>query len=72
MDRNTPALGKNIHQVSPASKETALVVPPAAYPEVLGQFDYVHTRVVPLRAEHLERNRIVAYNKNSSTGAPRR
>ena len=38
----------------------------AEKPEPLGQFDYVQTKVVPLRAEHLERNRIVSYNKNSN------
>lgn len=66
MDRITSVIGKNIHQVTPESSEATLVPPPNEHPEVLGQFDYVQTRVVPLRAEHLERNRIVAYNKNSN------
>jgi protein-tyrosine kinase len=30
----------------------------------LDDFSYTHTRVVKLRAEHLENNRIVAFNKN--------
>jgi len=66
MDRITSVIGKNIHQVSPESSEATLTPPPNEHPEVPGQFDYVQTRVVPLRAEHLERNRIVAYNKNSN------
>jgi Mrp family chromosome partitioning ATPase len=37
---------------------------------VPGQFDYVNTKVVPLRADHLERHRIVAYNKNSNMNRP--
>ncbi|MBD9438195.1 CpsD/CapB family tyrosine-protein kinase [Pseudomonas fluorescens] len=35
----------------------------------LNALSYVQTRVVPLRYDHLERNRIVAYNKNSNMGA---
>ncbi|MEG1342863.1 MAG: protein tyrosine kinase, partial [Pseudomonas sp.] len=66
MDRITSVIGKNIHQVNPESSEATLSSPPTEQPEVPGQFDYVQTRVVPLRAEHLERNRIVAYNKNSN------
>ncbi|MDD2046723.1 CpsD/CapB family tyrosine-protein kinase [Pseudomonas putida] len=66
MDRITSVFGKNIHQVNPDASPAADVPPPAEQPEVPGQFDYVQTRVVPLRAEHLERHRIVAYNKNSN------
>ncbi|MGH8437509.1 MAG: CpsD/CapB family tyrosine-protein kinase [Pseudomonas sp.] len=66
MDRITSVFGKNIHQVNPDASQAADVSPPTGQPEVPGQFDYVQTRVVPLRAEHLERNRIVAYNKNSN------
>ncbi|WP_449432904.1 CpsD/CapB family tyrosine-protein kinase [Pseudomonas putida] len=65
MDRITPAIGKNLHQVSPGTAETSPAAPTVQQPEVPGQFDYVKTKVVPLRAEHLERNRIVSYNKNS-------
>lgn len=63
MDRNTPAIGKGLHQVPPAEK---LPAPLVQRTDVLGPFDYVQTKVVPLRAEHLERHRIVAYNKNSN------
>lgn len=66
MDRITPAIGKNIHQVSPGSLEAPRVTTVVEQPEVPGQFDYVRTKVVPLWAQHLERNRIVAYNKNSN------
>lgn len=66
MDRITPAIGKNIHQVTAVTAEVPQAAPASEQPEVLGQFDYVKTRVVPLRAEHLERNRIVAFNKNSN------
>jgi len=66
MDRITPAIGKNIHQVSPSPAETPKAPLLADKPEALGQFDYVQTKVVPLNAEHLERNRIVSYNKNSN------
>lgn len=34
----------------------------------LGPLNYVQTKVVPLCAEHLERQRIVAFNKNSNMG----
>lgn len=34
----------------------------------LNALSYVHTKIVPLWTEHLERNRIVAYNKNSNMG----
>ena len=66
MDRITPAIGKNLHQISPTPIETPKAPLLADKPEPLGQFDYVQTKVVPLRAEHLERNRIVSYNKNSN------
>ncbi|NIF17791.1 CpsD/CapB family tyrosine-protein kinase [Pantoea sp. Cy-639] len=60
MDRITPAAGKNIHPVTSGTPR----VPEQT--ELLGPFDYIQTRTVPLRPEHLERNRIVAYNKNSN------
>jgi len=66
MDRITSVFGKNIHQVTADAAQAADDSPSPGQPEVPGQFDYVHTRVVPLRAEHLERHRIVAYNKNSN------
>jgi len=38
---------------------------PTAQSTGLNALSYVQTKVVPLRPDHLERNRIVAYNKNS-------
>ncbi|MDF3933406.1 CpsD/CapB family tyrosine-protein kinase [Pseudomonas citronellolis] len=64
MDRNKPAKDKALLLGSPR----AVVPEPAKadHPVTLDPFDYTRTRVVPLRADHLERNRIVAYNKNST------
>lgn len=39
-----------------------------AHSSGLNALSYVQTKVVPLRPDHLERNRIVAYNKNSNMG----
>jgi Mrp family chromosome partitioning ATPase len=51
---------------------SALVTTPqptaAEQAATLNALSYVQTRVVPLRAEHLERHRIVSYNKNSNMG----
>ncbi|APV37829.1 hypothetical protein SAMN04490185_4610 [Pseudomonas frederiksbergensis] len=41
---------------------------PTAQSTSLNALSYVQTKVVPLRPGHLERNRIVAYNKNSNVG----
>ena len=41
---------------------------PTAQSTGLNALSYVQTKVVPLRPDHLERNRIVAYNKNSNVG----
>ena len=41
---------------------------PTAHSSGLNALSYVQTKVVPLRPDHLERNRIVAYNKNSNMG----
>ncbi|MEG0248548.1 MAG: CpsD/CapB family tyrosine-protein kinase [Pseudomonas sp.] len=70
MDRIKPVVGNSIHQVSPGAAQVPQTTPGVEQPEVPGQFDYVHTKVVPLRAEHLERNRIVAFNKNSNMSGP--
>ncbi|WP_409263427.1 CpsD/CapB family tyrosine-protein kinase [Pseudomonas putida] len=70
MDRIKPAVGNNIHQVTPSTPQALSPAPGTALAEVPGQFDYVNTKVVPLRADHLERNRIVAYNKNSNMNGP--
>lgn len=66
MDRITPAVGKNVHSVSSGAADTQQSAPTLEPPDGLGPFDYVQTQVVPLKAEHLERQRIVAYNKNSN------
>lgn len=66
MDRITPAVGKNIHPVSPGTADPPQPAPLLDQPDALGPFDYVQTKVVPLNAEHLERQRIVAHNKNSN------
>ncbi|WP_449105814.1 CpsD/CapB family tyrosine-protein kinase [Pseudomonas mohnii] len=50
----------------PAS--SSLVTTSTGHSATLNALSYVQTKVVPLRADHLERNRIVAYNKNSSMG----
>ena len=70
MDRIKPAVGNNIHQVTPGTPQALSPAPGTALAEVPGQFDYVNTKVVPLRPDHLERNRIVAYNKNSNMNGP--
>ncbi|WP_397449721.1 CpsD/CapB family tyrosine-protein kinase [Pseudomonas sp. NA-150] len=67
MDRITPTIDKRAKQPSSSqSEEKALATTSSDQLPALGQFEYVQTRVVPVRAEHLERHRIVAYNKNSS------
>ncbi len=58
-----PPLGKG--EQSPSS---GLVISSSGQPAPVNALSYVQTRVVPLRAEHLERHRIVAYNKNSNMG----
>ena len=70
MDRTKPAVGNNLHQVTPGTPQALSPAPGTGLAEVPGQFDYVNTKVVPLRAEHLERHRIVAYNKNSNMNGP--
>ncbi|BBH45949.1 CpsD/CapB family tyrosine-protein kinase [Pseudomonas sp. KU43P] len=66
MDRITPAIGKNLHQITPTPVETPKAPLLAERSVLPGEFDYVRTKVAPLRAEHLERNRIVSFNKNSN------
>ncbi|GAB6407931.1 CpsD/CapB family tyrosine-protein kinase [Pseudomonas sp. MHK4] len=58
-----PPLGKG--EQPPSS---GLVLSSSGQPAPLNALSYVQTKVVPLRAEHLERHRIVAYNKNSNMG----
>lgn len=45
---------------------TEFVSPAAASEREIEAISYAKTRVVPIQAEHLERHRIVAYNKNSN------
>ncbi len=70
MDGTKPAVGHTLHPVTPGTPQALSPAPGTALREVPGEFDYVNTKVVPLRAEHLERHRIVAYNKNSSMNGP--
>lgn len=70
MDRNTPAYGNTLHPVTSGTPQAVTPAPGTALAEVPGQFDYVNTKVVALKADHLERHRIVAYNKNSSMNGP--
>ncbi|MGV8919513.1 MAG: CpsD/CapB family tyrosine-protein kinase [Pseudomonas sp.] len=64
MDRITPIIDKHTPRSVPT--EATPAVTPGEQSADLGQFTYTQTKVVPLRAEHLERHRIVAYNKNSN------
>ena len=49
-------------------KNSSKAMTPTAQSTGLNALSYVQTKVVPLRPDHLERNRIVAYNKNSHMG----
>lgn len=51
---------------APADRKPAAAQTPQT--AEIGQVNYDRTRVVTLKAEHLERNRIVSYNKNSPMG----
>ncbi|WP_060481992.1 CpsD/CapB family tyrosine-protein kinase [Pseudomonas sp. NBRC 111119] len=70
MDRIKPAVGNDVHPVTPGTPQAVTPTPGTGLAEVPGQFDYVNTQVVALRADHLERHRIVAYNKNSVMNGP--
>lgn len=54
--------------INPAAPASAAAQAAAAVPVELETLNYAQTRVVPLRADHLERHRIVAYNKTSKMG----
>ncbi|TPG75395.1 CpsD/CapB family tyrosine-protein kinase [Pseudomonas arsenicoxydans] len=60
--------------IKPASDEnepttsSSLVTTSNGDSATLNALSYVRTKIVPLWTEHLERNRIVAYNKNSNMG----
>jgi protein-tyrosine kinase len=50
---------------SQAQNKEAVFVPPTPYPsDALDEVNYHQTRVVKLRAEHLEKHRIFSFNKN--------
>lgn len=68
MERIKQAIEKAKQQAlpSPVSKPQAMTS--GGQPAELSALNYVQTKVVSLQAELLERNRIVAYNKNSSMG----
>ncbi len=67
MERIKQAIEKAKQQASPSASQPQLM--PLAEPETeLAALSYVQTKVVSLQAELLERNRIVAYNKNSNMG----
>lgn len=67
MERIKQAIEKAKLQASPSIKQPPLM-PLAEHASELGALSYVQTKVVSLQAELLERNRIVAYNKNSNMG----
>lgn len=57
------------HDTEKAEQQTSSkAMTPTAQSPGLNALSYVQTKVVPLRPEHLERHRIVAYNKNSNMG----
>lgn len=69
MERIKQAIEKAKKQASPSFMAKPQSVVSSAQPIAeLGELSYVQTRVVSLRADLLERNRIVAYNKNSNMG----
>lgn len=68
MERSKQASEKAEQQAVQAVMTKPPVTSSSEQPAELSALNYVQTKVVPLRAEHLERHRIVAYNKNSSMG----
>lgn len=69
MERIKQAIEKAKKQASPGFMAKPQTLASALQPSAeLGALNYVQTKVVSLHAEHLERNRIVAYNKNSNMG----
>lgn len=71
MERIKQAIEKAKQQTPDESRSRPVAptspAPAAQSPEVVS-VSYGQTRVVPLNADHLERHRIVAYNKNSPMG----
>lgn len=69
MERIKLAIEKARRNAQPGVRATVrgrVGVGAAAPAQELGELNYVQTKVVPLSADHLERNRIIAYNKNSN------
>lgn len=71
MERIKQAIEKAKQQTPDESRSRPVAPPspaPAAQSPEVVSVSYGQTRVVPLNADHLERHRIVAYNKNSPMG----
>ena len=66
MERIKQAIEKAKQQTSPNSVARPSATPPPVQSDELSELSYVQTKVISLQPDHLERNRIVAYNKNSS------
>ena len=66
MERIKQAIEKAKQQTSPNSVVRPSATPPLVQSDELSELSYVQTKVISLQPDHLERNRIVAYNKNSS------
>lgn len=66
MERIKQAIEKAKQQTSSGAAVRPKIMPPVVQSAELSELSYVQTKVVSLSAEHLERNRIVAYNKNSN------
>ncbi len=58
----------NLDTENAEQQTSSKAMTPTAQSTGLNALSYVQTKVVPLRPDHLERNRIVAYNKNSNMG----
>ncbi len=65
-----PGKGSHAAQSSPGSQQAALTPRSSRTHGELEGISYKNTRTVRLRAEHLERNRIVSINKNDPKGMP--
>jgi protein-tyrosine kinase len=70
MERIKQAIEKAKRQAPVEGMVEVKVAEPSQEPQPaeIGEISYEKTRIVPLQAAHLERHRIVAYNKNSPMG----
>ena len=66
MERIKQAIEKAKQQTSSGAAVRPKIMPLVVQSAELSELSYVQTKVVSLSPEHLERNRIVAYNKNSN------